>query len=68
MGMPKPGTVTHQSLNMPKRGTVTTSACPMPDGFRATVHAYAEFLDHRGINAFTHNLLSDKAIYEDEEG
>jgi len=38
---------------------------PVPGGFSTTAHAYKEFLDKGGINAFINDALSDESIYTD---
>ena len=38
---------------------------PVPGGFSTTAHAYKEFLDKGGINAFINNAMSDETIYHD---
>merc|ERR1719160_1652787 len=38
---------------------------PVPGGFSTTSHAYKEFLDKGGINAFIDEQLSDETIYTD---
>jgi len=38
---------------------------PVPGGFSTTSHAYKEFLDKGGINAFINDQLSDETIYTD---
>jgi pyruvate,water dikinase len=41
------------------------SEVPVPGGFSTTAHAYKEFLDKGGINAFINDQLSDETIYTD---
>jgi len=41
------------------------SEVPVPGGFSTTSHAYKEFLDKGGINAFINDQLSDETIYTD---
>ena len=38
---------------------------PVPGGFSTTSHAYKEFLDKGGINAYINDQLSDESIYTD---
>jgi len=38
---------------------------PVPGGFSTTSHAYKEFLDKGGINAFINEQLDDETIYTD---
>eukprot|EP00933_Yihiella_yeosuensis_P070209 TRINITY_DN778_c0_g1_i1.p1 TRINITY_DN778_c0_g1~~TRINITY_DN778_c0_g1_i1.p1 ORF type:complete len:904 (+),score=274.62 TRINITY_DN778_c0_g1_i1:80-2791(+) len=44
---------------------MSASGVPVPGGFSTTAHAYKEYLDKGGINAFIDEALSDESIYTD---
>merc|ERR1719150_113353 len=44
---------------------LSESGVPVPGGFSTTAHAYKEFLDKGGINAYINDKLSDESIYTD---
>merc|ERR1719265_2216415 len=44
---------------------LANAGVPVPGGFSTTAHAYKEFLDKGGINAYINEQLSDDTIYTD---